>query len=130
MLGHGAFNSTNGGETWEPFGTGLENKTVTSIEWNPDILELLAVTQEDGVYKFNFFNSTWMPINDGNPSLLNNTAIAVNHPDELLLTNFNSGVYSSSNDPVFWQIETNLEFANDIVVTPMVKFLYHPLVME
>ena len=36
---------------------------------------------------------------------------------KLFLTNFDNGVYSSPNDPVFWQVEINFPYANDIIGT-------------
>lgn len=119
-VGHGVFYSTDGGETWQQMGVGLENKTVTSLKFQFDGQQskVYATTQEDGVFVLIGGNNNWIPINDGNPSLFNNTAIAVNHPDKLFLTNYNSGIHSSPSDPVFWQVEINFEFANDIVAIP------------
>jgi hypothetical protein len=116
-VGHGVFNSTDGGETWQQMGIGLENKTVTSLEFQFDGQEsrVYATTQEDGAYVLSF--NTWLPINDGNPNLFGTTAIAGDSKGNLLLAS-SPNVYSSPNDPVFWQFETTFDFVNTIVVTP------------
>ena len=79
-VGNGVFKSTDDGETWQQMGTGLENKTVTSVELIKFDAVLndgfYATTQEDGVWVYDPSNETWAPINDGNNNLVGTTAIA------------------------------------------------------
>lgn len=117
---NGVYESTDGGATFQQMGTGLENKFVSRVEaiyMSEEDDGIYAIIQGEGVYFFDEMSNTWLPINDGGPSLFNNTAISSDNQSLLFLGNYDTGIYSAPADQVMWQLEINFPFVNDIIAT-------------
>jgi photosystem II stability/assembly factor-like uncharacterized protein len=59
--GMGVLKSTDGGETWEFFNTGIENTTVGCIRFQPGTGHVFAGT-DDGIYKSSDGGITWVQV--------------------------------------------------------------------
>jgi len=117
---NGAFRSFDNGETWEQFGTGLEKETVRNI-LGFSILSVdftwEATTQDGGFWVYDEATNMWEQQNAGNENHSNDSDIAVDSQDQILLASGNEILYTDISN-IQWELEVKHPGVNGFEITP------------
>ena len=109
-IGGGVYKSSDGGNSWTDYSSGLIDSSVQSLAFNSEG-DLLAGTTDGGVYIRDPFASSWISSSTGLESV--NVNLIRSRSDGDLFAATSSGVYRSTDGAVSWTWSiTGFEYRN------------------
>lgn len=101
--GMGVFRSTDDGQTWEPWNTGMGNRTVGRMIQHPTNFDIFYAATNGGIFKTTDAGSNWFSVFNGNHK---DIVFMPNNPSVLYAAG-NGNFYKSADDGDNWQQITN-----------------------
>ena len=99
----GVYKSTDSGQTWAKFGTGLPVGSVWSVAIDPKNAQSVYATTDSGIYKSTNGGASWIAVNKG-VSNTDVSAVVVDPfaPADVFAGTYSNGIFRSSDSGVTW----------------------------